>query len=137
MHIEELKRDLSRRKAEEAVKNELELRQERKKDEAFVQLREDMRAEVSNQAGELSLIVSMEAHKTHVSRTDSGKMLTISFSPAFHSVALSFIGGAIGKRTLAVEVEGSRVYYRRENGMVLPTHSLPSFVTEIFAILMA
>ena len=150
MDIHEVVATVQRRKEQEAVRNELELRAAKQKDAVFEDLRRNLQAELNRQVaafkqqGITLYINAQERDTVVVNRDDSAKTLTISFAAIFHQVAFNYDGGAVFKRSLTVESEtrsgllGSReqFYYRRENNTVVQPQEIPSFVTEVLKILL-
>lgn len=150
MDIHEVVANVQRRKEQEAVKNELELRAMQQKDAKFKELREELNREFTSQLAYLAqkgirLFVNADGDKTLINRDDSSKTLTITFVPLFYRVAFNFDGGAAAKRALTVESETrsgllrSRedFYLRREDQTVLPWKAIASFVSELLDMLLA
>lgn len=148
MDIQTVVANVQRRKAEQAVNNELDLRAAQMLDVAFTELRGNLLDELTEQVKSLTqqgivLDVNTEGDKTVVNRNDSGKTLTISFTPLFHRVSFNYDGGAAFKRTLTVvahTISGlnsrERFTYRRDNGEVVQPKQVASFVGELLNTLL-
>ena len=149
MDVQQVVANVQRRKEAEAVSNELELHALKQKNAVFAELREELRRELATQAEYLArhgikLHVNVDGDKTHVNRDDSGKTLTLAFSPLFHRVSFNYNGGAAFKRTLTVEAQTvsglssrEKFYYRREDGKVVQPNEIASQVSELLGVLLA
>ena len=152
MEVYEIVAAMRQRKEEQAVRNDLELRVAKQADEAFEDLRTELcqqftaQIESLNQYGQAGLrwIPNADGKNVEVNQDDSGKTLTITFSPSFRCVSFNYAGGKVFKRSLTVKMETisgllrtrEHFCYVKEDKTRLPQDGVASYVGDLLALLM-